>query len=210
MQATKRRIEQMAHMSCADYTARHPHPVLVAVEIAAGVPQRVTSDADTKEKERSNMRRTAPAGRIRKKPAVELRQETMENVTDIEPGKDVDPAMLQDRPISRPYFVELRKVITDYPGKVIIGRQQPCDVVVNDFTVSTRHAAFEYHHHHNVFMLTDLGSTNGTSVEGTLLRPNHPMVIRSHSEISFGRIRLRFLTAPHFYYWLLARETPSP
>ena len=221
---TAHRFEECQRLSCADYTARYPQPVLVAVEISAGVlkvsekKRRIPEPQPTRQTFRTNGRRYqgsgwAPPRRAPRKskptspPGMpNLRQETMENDRNVAPGTPgVDPAMLHDRPIARPYFFELRKTIREHSGKVMIGRVQPNDVVINDFTISLRHACFEYHPHHQAFLLTDLGSTNGTRVEGRRLPPHQQVVIRSHSLIEFGRIKVRFLTAPHFYHWLLAR-----
>ena len=44
--------------------------------------------------------------------------------------------------------------------EVIIGRSSTCDVVLDDKTVSARHARLAYHH--GQWWVEDLGSTNGT------------------------------------------------
>lgn len=48
---------------------------------------------------------------------------------------------------------------------IFIGRLPSCEVSLADPNVSRRHA--KIHRHGNVFIVTDLGSTNGTRVNGT-------------------------------------------
>jgi hypothetical protein len=50
------------------------------------------------------------------------------------------------------------------PGLTVIGRQQGCQVVLTDAAASRRHA--QVANDNGVFTLTDLGSTNGTLVNG--------------------------------------------
>ncbi|BAF59967.1 MAG: DUF3662 domain-containing protein [Pelotomaculum sp.] len=47
---------------------------------------------------------------------------------------------------------------------MIIGRREGCDIVLNDSSVSRRHARLELHR--GRYTITDLGSTNGTMVNG--------------------------------------------
>lgn len=49
--------------------------------------------------------------------------------------------------------------------KVVIGRMQGCDVMIPDGSVSRRHA--EIHREGDEWIVVDLGSTNGTEVNGT-------------------------------------------
>ena len=48
--------------------------------------------------------------------------------------------------------------------QTIIGRRETNDIVLNDVSVSRRHAQLE--HNNNRFVLTDLNSTNGTFING--------------------------------------------
>jgi len=48
--------------------------------------------------------------------------------------------------------------------EVIIGRSASCDVILEDKTVSGRHARLAYHH--GQWWLEDLASTNGTFLNG--------------------------------------------
>ena len=93
-----------------------------------------------------------------------------------------------------------RLVVTDDSGKetetisitkdpVVIGRMSTNDVVLSDPNVSRRHA--ELRRSGERWMLVDLGSTNGTSVNGKLAR-EHEL---SHGDrLMFGSTKIRFET----------------
>jgi len=44
----------------------------------------------------------------------------------------------------------------------------------------------------DVFRLTDLGSTNGTFLNGQRLNPNEPVVLQAGDEITLGGLTYRF------------------
>jgi catechol 2,3-dioxygenase-like lactoylglutathione lyase family enzyme len=70
---------------------------------------------------------------------------------------------------------------------VVIGRLPECDVVLNDSNVSRRHA--ELRRSGDGVFLTDLGSTNGTRVNGS---PVREQILASGDEVSVGSTRLIF------------------
>lgn len=68
-------------------------------------------------------------------------------------------------------------------GTTIIGRSNQCDIpILNDPTVSGTHAKIAEENGH--FTLTDLGSTNGTWVNGYRVR--QPMLLEVNDEIRLG------------------------
>lgn len=69
-----------------------------------------------------------------------------------------------------------------------IGRLPACDVVLADGNVSRRHA--EIRPHGDAWVLVDLGSTNGTRVNG--IRLTGPRELRSGDQIAVGNSVLRF------------------
>jgi hypothetical protein len=71
-----------------------------------------------------------------------------------------------------------------------LGRAASCDVVVDDDSVSDRHARLAYEA--GAWTLTDLGSTNGTAVEGARLEPNVPAPLPYGAALRLGGVRLRF------------------
>lgn len=75
--------------------------------------------------------------------------------------------------------------ITQTP--VVVGRMSTCDVVLADPNVSRRHA--ELRSDGNRWVLVDLGSTNGTLVNGKLAREHE---LKGGEDLSFGTSELRF------------------
>ena len=70
---------------------------------------------------------------------------------------------------------------------VVIGRLPECDVVLPDSNVSRRHA--ELQRKGDGVFVTDLGSTNGTKVNGT---PVREQLLASGDEVSVGSTKLIF------------------
>jgi pSer/pThr/pTyr-binding forkhead associated (FHA) protein len=79
------------------------------------------------------------------------------------------------RPVSLT-FDGLDKLSFNQP-EVIIGRSASCDVILEDKTVSGRHARLAYHH--GQWWLEDLGSTNGTFLNG---EPVSAAVVLTHGD----------------------------
>jgi predicted component of type VI protein secretion system len=71
--------------------------------------------------------------------------------------------------------------------KVIVGRDDVCDVLIEESEASRQHCRIELTP--AGFLLTDLGSSNGTEVNG---RPvtEHPM--RNGDEVAIGACRIKF------------------
>ncbi|HEU0052023.1 MAG TPA: FHA domain-containing protein [Longimicrobium sp.] len=76
---------------------------------------------------------------------------------------------------------------------VTIGKAAECDLVLDDDSVSARHARLEFDV--GGWRLTDLASTNGTAVEGVKLAPNVPTPIPYGATVRFGGVKLHFLEA---------------
>jgi pSer/pThr/pTyr-binding forkhead associated (FHA) protein len=73
---------------------------------------------------------------------------------------------------------------------VRIGQGAQNELVLADDSVSTQHARLGYES--SRWLLTDLGSTNGTYVEGVRLAPNVPTPLTDGSLVRFGGISLQF------------------
>lgn len=71
---------------------------------------------------------------------------------------------------------------------VAIGRSAESDFVIDDRTVSRRHATIR--HEGDLWVLVDLGSTNGTRVNGA--RVDGRAVIWPGDELGFGAATARF------------------
>ena len=71
---------------------------------------------------------------------------------------------------------------------VTVGRLADCTIALNDPNVSRRHAEVKASGSH--FILVDLGSTNGTKVNGLRITGEHQLA--DSDIISFGGIHIRF------------------
>ena len=78
---------------------------------------------------------------------------------------------------------------------VTVGRAAGCDVVVDDDSVSDRHARLEYDL--GGWNITDLESTNGTAVEGVRLAPGVPTPLPYGATLRLGGVQLQFREAEH-------------
>jgi pSer/pThr/pTyr-binding forkhead associated (FHA) protein len=65
-----------------------------------------------------------------------------------------------------------------------IGRDPGCDLVIPDISVSRRHAGLD--RVMRGWLLTDLGSTNGTRLNGWRVR--EPVPVRAGDRVSFGAV----------------------
>lgn len=74
------------------------------------------------------------------------------------------------------------------PGLAFIGRATVNDIVINDPTISQRHASIEYSRHGVV--LKDLGSTNGTYVAG---QPIKERWLGVQDSLQFGGVHCLFI-----------------
>jgi hypothetical protein len=70
---------------------------------------------------------------------------------------------------------------------VTIGRLPNCEVVLSDTNVSRRHA--EIHLREDHYVLVDLGSTNGSKVNGAKVKER---VLADGDEITLGKTKIRF------------------
>lgn len=73
--------------------------------------------------------------------------------------------------------------------RTAIGRDESCDVSVDAKEISRRHALLEATP--SAVRITDLGSANGTFVNGERIMPNQPQPIQINDEISFDKERFR-------------------
>lgn len=70
----------------------------------------------------------------------------------------------------------------------VIGRAKSCDIEMDDGGISRNHATL-CRDHEGVWVLTDLGSSNGTYVNGHQIRPWRKFEVEPGDEIQLGRIQ---------------------
>lgn len=75
------------------------------------------------------------------------------------------------------------------PGSYIVGRRTECDLCIPHQTVSRRHAELEVGDDGMTCRITDLGSHNGTTVNGNPL--NVPIDVGESDRIGFGQTEFR-------------------
>ena len=75
-----------------------------------------------------------------------------------------------------------------HEGHYVVGRHLECDIVISDSNVSRRHAEFVCAGRDVI--VRDLGSTNGTKVNGVLVKGDQ--LLQHGDVIGFGTAQLRF------------------
>jgi pSer/pThr/pTyr-binding forkhead associated (FHA) protein len=73
----------------------------------------------------------------------------------------------------------------------VLGRSRQCDVVINDPNVSRRHA--EVRREGDSYVLVDLGSTNGLTVNGQEVKR---AALADGDQVQLGTTALRFERQP--------------
>lgn len=95
-------------------------------------------------------------------------------------------------------------------GAVTLGRDEGCDVVVDDATVSLVHARFSLEvgtpdddDDGRRFFVVDAGSSNGTFVDGEPAPAGTPRRVSDQASVRFGpQAKFQFFTAAGFFQFL--------
>ena len=74
-------------------------------------------------------------------------------------------------------------------GDVVIGREPDCQCILADETISARHVRFAYHH--SQWWVEDLGSRNGTGLNGIPLTT--PTIVIHGDAIQCGNTTLKII-----------------
>ncbi len=86
-------------------------------------------------------------------------------------------------------------------SRVTVGRAKSNDIVLRGSKISKRHASFDKDK--DQWRLMDMGSANGTAVNGNRLQKNQKAKIKSRDVISFWRYAFEFHEASSFIEFLL-------
>lgn len=81
-------------------------------------------------------------------------------------------------------------------ARLSFGRSAVCDVVLPFSPVSKHHGYFQQEK--GVWYAVDVGSTNGTTVDGKKASHASPVVLNEGSTLHLGQVAARFLTAQGF------------
>ncbi|NPV55442.1 MAG: FHA domain-containing protein [Anaerolineae bacterium] len=71
-----------------------------------------------------------------------------------------------------------------------IGRAAGCDIRLDDDSISNQHARMDYDHQLESITIEDLGSSNGTQVNG---RPTRKNILHHDDQVTFGSVTVTFL-----------------
>ena len=95
--------------------------------------------------------------------------------------------------------IELRVNKPSGVQEISVGRSEENDVVIHDETVSSRHSVFFKEAGSGIYMIYDLESTNGTTINGTALVPGRAVELRDRDHISFGDAEFVFFSPGGLY-----------
>lgn len=91
----------------------------------------------------------------------------------------------QVTPITLTASIDQEKIKRQFTTpEVIIGRDPACSFPLDHVTISSRHCKLSFHH--NQWWAEDLGSTNGTYVNGTLIET--AVVLTDGDDLQLGQI----------------------
>jgi len=102
------------------------------------------------------------------------------------------------------YMLRKKPYSHEMPNVVSVGRSSENDIVIADYVISKSHAHLILFH--GMYFIIDLGSTNGTRVNGQLLQPNAKVRLDPGSSIAFGRIIFVFTAPADLYQGLKAKR----
>jgi pSer/pThr/pTyr-binding forkhead associated (FHA) protein len=88
-----------------------------------------------------------------------------------------------------------------FPERISLGRATNCDVVIRDASISKLHGHFRDVGAETA-SFTDAKSSNGTRLDGSLIKAGVPAEIRVHTLLCFGRVQLMFMSPGEVYDWL--------
>lgn len=95
-----------------------------------------------------------------------------------------------------------------YPDRISCGRARNCDVVLRYSSVSKLHAHFRKLDY-GILELVDLGSQNGTMVNGRRLEPNQPERVIAGDLLAFGAITAQLVDAEILFDMLRQPSMPA-
>ena len=83
--------------------------------------------------------------------------------------------------------------------RLMVGRLPSCDLVINDPSVSKQHAVLSWHGQAGACTVEDLGSTNGTFLNGQALEPRREAFVRDGFLLRFGDADFAYFTSQSLF-----------
>jgi hypothetical protein len=90
--------------------------------------------------------------------------------------------------------------------RISFGRMAPCDVVLPFRQLSRVHVHFI--RTGDGWLVEDVGSRNGTILDGKQIDPNHPVPLRSGAKLRFGDVIAHFMVASALQDYLKRESRP--
>lgn len=120
-------------------------------------------------------------------------------------GEDAPTTTLsrQTTPPDSPCILPLRAEGRPNRG-ISVGRADARDVQIHCSSVSKLHAALAIDPQTNKWMFSDLGSTNGSWVQGHKLMPLVPALLENLCRVQLGGVKLVFFSSKSFYEYLVS------
>ncbi|NIW44075.1 MAG: FHA domain-containing protein, partial [Gammaproteobacteria bacterium] len=132
---------------------------------------------------------------------IEAQEEESEDVTKV---RDDEPDQIfptvSHKPDYSNYVLNIRKEDADWQefplkmGDNILGRYVESDLILDDHKISRRHAQITVSE--STVIIQDLGSTNGTQVNGQPLSPRRPFVLKEDHLVTIGGFSARIEKKP--------------
>jgi hypothetical protein len=85
-----------------------------------------------------------------------------------------------------------------YPDRISVGRARNCDIVLRAPSVSKLHAHFQVRRA-GIYELVDLGSHNGSRVNGQRVPPQTPELVESGDVVQFGDTAVQLVDGGGLY-----------
>ena len=108
------------------------------------------------------------------------------------------PESITDDVVALLFSFEELSVSTLPPMKdaeeLVVGRQPDCDLVIDEPSASKRHATLRWDRAANRCIVRDLGSTNGTFINGTM-KVRAEIALKDGDVVGFGETHYWFLLA---------------
>ena len=91
-----------------------------------------------------------------------------------------------------------------YSSKITVGRAKNNDIIIRAAKISKLHCSF-FRSDDGVWMITDMGSLNGTQVGGSRLEPKEQRPLKPGDDIAFWRYLFRFQDCDGLFQSLLGQ-----
>jgi hypothetical protein len=78
---------------------------------------------------------------------------------------------------------------------ITLGYDAACDVVIPEYTLSSNHCAFSKY---PPMKVADLGSLNGTRIDGQAIPSRKPVPLHDNAELTLGRLKLLYRSVDGF------------